>query len=243
MEGFDNFKYRQLISEYPSQRVDLIDLNREGKYVASPLIDTNLQMFPVRLAARLMDPDAFILSASILKTHNTVVATMGVKNMVMGAPLHSLSSSYADRNSTDKWHDKAKFHTGMEIPTLGAHLMNYNLFLTAQKLAPFWGATVIDGLEGMEGDGPVSGTPVPSRIAIASLDYVAADRVGVEAMGIDPRWLGYLQYCEQAGIGNYDISKIEVRGEKIAAVVRKYHLHSDVDRNLQWMAPLAFDRG
>ena len=241
MEGFDNFKYRQLISEYPSQRVDLIDLNREGKYVASPLIDTNLQMFPVRLAARLMDPDAFILSASILKTHNTVVATMGVKNMVMGAPLHSLSSSYADRNSTDKWHDKAKFHTGMEIPTLGAHLMNYNLFLTAQKLAPFWGATVIDGLEGMEGDGPVSGTPVPSRIAIASLDYIAADRVGGEAMGIDPRWVGYLQYCEQVGIGNYDISKIEIRGEKIAAVVRKYHLHSDVDRNLQWMAPLAFE--
>ena len=29
MEGFDNFKYRQLISEYPSLRVDLIDLNRE----------------------------------------------------------------------------------------------------------------------------------------------------------------------------------------------------------------------
>ena len=242
-EGFDNFKYRQLISEYRSLRVDLIDLNREAKYITSPLIDTNLQMFPVRLAARLMDPDAFILSASILKTHNTVVATMGVKNLVMGAPLHGLGATYDSRNDKDKWHDKVKFHTGMEQPTLGAHLMNYNLFLTAQKLAPFWGATVIDGLEGMEGDGPVSGTPVPSRIAIASLDYVAADRVGVEAMGIDPRWVGYLQYCEQAGIGNYDISKIEVRGEKIAAVARKYHLHSDVDRNLQWMAPLAFDRG
>jgi uncharacterized protein (DUF362 family) len=241
MEGFDNFKYRQLISEYPSQRVDLIDLNREGKYVTSPLIDTNLQMFPVRLAARLMDPDAFILSASILKTHNTVVATMGVKNMVMGAPLHGLGATNESRNSTDKWHDKVKFHTGMEIPTLGAHLMNYNLLLTARKLAPFWGATVIDGLEGMEGDGPVSGTPVPSRIAIASLDYVAADRVGVEAMGIDPRWVGYLQYCEQVGIGNYDISKIEVRGEKIAAVARKYRLHSNTDRNLQWMAPLAFE--
>jgi uncharacterized protein (DUF362 family) len=243
MDGFENFKYRQLITEYRSLKVELIDLNREGKYVASPLIDANLQMFPVRLAARLMDPDAFILSASIPKTHNTVVATMGVKNMVMGAPLHGLGATYESRNGTDKWHDKVKFHTGMEIPTLGAHLMNYNLFLTAQKLAPFWGATVIDGLEGMEGSGPVSGTPVPSGIAIASLDYVAADRVGVEAMGIDPRWLGYLQYCEQAGIGNYDISKIEVRGEKIAAVVRKYGLHPDVNRNLQWMAPLAFDRG
>jgi len=61
----------------------------EGKYITAPLIDTNLQMFPVRLAARLMDPDAFIVSASIPKTHDCVVATMGVKNLVMGAPLHS----------------------------------------------------------------------------------------------------------------------------------------------------------
>ena len=89
MDGFDNFKYRQLIAEYRSLKVELIDLNREGKYVTSPLIDTNLQMFPVRLAARLMDPDAFIVSASIPKTHDCVVATMGVKNVVMGAPLHS----------------------------------------------------------------------------------------------------------------------------------------------------------
>jgi hypothetical protein len=55
--------------------------------------------------------------------------------------------------------------------------------------------------------------------------------------------VGYLQYCEQVGIGNYDIGKIEVRGAKIAAVARKYRLHSSTERNLQWMAPLAFDRG
>jgi len=243
MEGFDNFKYRQAIAEYRTLKVELIDLNREGKYVTAPLIDTNLQMFPVRLAARLMDPDAFILGASILKTHDCVVATMGVKNLVMASPLHSPSATPGSVTGQDRWSDKMKFHTGMQQPPLGPHLMNYNLCLTAQKLAPFWGATVIDGLEGMEGDGPVSGTPVPSRIAIASLDWVAADRVGVEAMGIDPRWVGYLQYCEQVGIGNYDISKIEIRGEKIAAVVRKYRLHSNTDRNLQWMAPLAFDRG
>jgi len=242
-DGFENFKYGQLIAEYRSLKVELIDLNREGKYVTAALIDTNLQMFPVRLAARLMDPDAFIVSASIPKTHDCVVATMSVKNVVMGAPLHSPNATPGRGNSPDRWSDKMKLHTGMQQPPLGPHLMNYNLTLVAQKLAPFWGATVIDGLEGMEGNGPVSGTPVPSRIAIASLDYIAADRVGVEAMGIDPSWVGYLQYCEQVGIGNYDISKIEVRGEKIAAVARKYRLHSSTERNLQWMAPLAFDRG
>ena len=243
LDGFDNFKYGQLIAEYRSLKVELIDLNREGKYVTAPLIDTNLQMFPVRLAARLMDPDAFIVSASIPKTHDCVVATMSVKNVVMGAPLHSPNATTGGARGPDRWSDKMKVHTGMQQPPLGPYLMNYNLTLIAQKLAPFWGATVIDGLEGMEGNGPVAGTPVPSGIAIASLDYIAADRVGIEAMGIDPSWVGYLQYCEQVGIGNYDISKIEVRGEKIAAVARKYHLHSSTERNLQWMAPLTFDRG
>ena len=52
LDGFENFKYRQLIAEYRSLKVELIDLNREGKYITAPLIDTNLQMFPVRLAAR-----------------------------------------------------------------------------------------------------------------------------------------------------------------------------------------------
>jgi uncharacterized protein (DUF362 family) len=47
--------------------------------------------------------------------------------------------------------------------------MHYNMLLVAQKMAPCWGATVVDGHEGMEGDGPVAGTPAPHRIALASL--------------------------------------------------------------------------
>ena len=47
--------------------------------------------------------------------------------------------------------------------------------------------------------------PVPSRVAIASTDYVAADRVGIEVMGIDPEWVGYLGFCAQAGLGQNDL--------------------------------------
>jgi hypothetical protein len=43
----------------------------------------------VRLAARLFDPEAFIICATVPKTHNYAVATLSVKNMVLGAPLHS----------------------------------------------------------------------------------------------------------------------------------------------------------
>ena len=149
-----------------------MDLNREGKFETIPLIDFDLHVTPVRLAARLLDPDAFVICSAIMKTHNAVVATLSVKNLTLGAPLHNPPGE-------KRWNDKRKYHVGVRQN-------HYNMLLTAQKLQPNWGATVIDGYEGMEGDGPNSGNPVPSRIAIASTDYIAADRVGLEAMGIDP---------------------------------------------------------
>jgi hypothetical protein len=105
-------------------------------------------------------------------------------------------------------------------------------------MKPFWGATVIDGYEGMEGNGPASGTPVASRVAIASRDYIAADRVGLEVMGINPKWLGYLNFCGDFGIGQYDLSKIDIRGAKLEAVRKKYRLHTDMERELEWMGPM-----
>ena len=219
MEGFRNFAYTKIPG------VDLVDLNAEAKYRVIPLIDYDLHLQPVRLAARLLDPDAFIICAGVLKTHNTVVATLSVKNMVLGAPLHQAPKE------TPHWNDKRKYHTGIRQT-------HYNMLLTAQKLRPFWGAAVIDGFEGMEGNGPASGTPVASRIAIASTDFVAADRVAVECMGIDPAWPGYLNYCGQLGVGNYDAARIDVIGEKIAAVTRKYRMHQDIDRELEWMGAM-----
>ena len=50
---------------------------------------------------------------------------------------------------------------------------------------------VIDGFEGMEGNGPNDGTPVDHRVCIAGLDWLAADRVGIELMGIDFANVGY----------------------------------------------------
>jgi hypothetical protein len=57
-------------------------------------------------------------------------------------------------------------------------------------------------------------------------------------MGIDPDWVGYLSYCGQAGLGQYDLKKIDVVGPEIASVQKKYALHPDIERELQWMGPL-----
>jgi uncharacterized protein (DUF362 family) len=225
MEGFRNFGYVKLAADSAARNVSLVDLNAEGKYQVIPLIDYDLHVQPVRLAARLLDPDAYIFCAGVLKTHNTVVATLSVKNMVLGAPLHQAPKE------RPYWNDKRKYHTGIRQT-------HYNMLLTAQKLRPHWGVALLDGYEGMEGNGPASGTPVASRIAIASTDYIAADRVGVECMGINPAWPGYLNYCGQLGLGNYDIGKIDVIGEKIASVQKKYRMHADIDRELQWMGEM-----
>jgi uncharacterized protein (DUF362 family) len=224
LEGYSNLGYKPLEKEWRSRQLRLVDLNREGKYETHTLIDYDLHITPVRLAARLFDPDAYIISCSILKTHNAAVASLSVKNMALGAPLHSAPGD-------DHWSDKRKYHVGVRQ-------MHYNMMLTAQKLRPFWGATVIDGFEGMEGNGPTSGTPVPSRLAIASTDYIAADRVALEAMGIDSQWPGYLVYCAQVGLGQYDLAKIDLIGSPIASVQKKYRLHMDIDRQLQWMGPM-----
>ncbi|MHC1763150.1 MAG: DUF362 domain-containing protein [Verrucomicrobiia bacterium] len=223
--GFDAFGYGKIAPEHKPLDVSLVDLNEEGKYQTHAILNGDLHLVPVRLAARLLDPEAYIICCAILKTHNTVVATLSLKNMALGAPLHNA------RNEGRRWNDKRLYHGGVRQT-------HVDIALTCQRLQPCWGATVIDGWEGMEGNGPGSGTPVPSRVAIASTDYVAADRVGLEVMGVKPEWVGHLGFCARSHLGQDDLAKITVRGAKLADVARKYRMHDDIERELKWMGPM-----
>jgi uncharacterized protein (DUF362 family) len=275
MVGFENYKYAQLIPEYKRFNLKLIDLNREAKYETFNIVDGNIRPIPVRLAARMFDPDAFIISSAMLKTHNAVVATMSIKNMAMGTPLRGVPGAPFD--------DKMAMHAmvggfgrgmggrgamqpgvrgGASAPPQGApqqsmppagargggpqagrgpargasaHAMNFNIAMVAKKLSPHWGVALIDGFEGMEGNGPSSGTPVPTRVAIASPDFLAADRVGLETMGIPQHAVGYLQYAAQLGVGQFDLGKIDIRGERPEAVKRVFKLHDGVQNQLDWL--------
>jgi uncharacterized protein (DUF362 family) len=221
--AFENFKYQALTTEYPKQQIKLIDLNAEGKFETVTLLDADLHIVPCRIAARLVDPEALVISSAMLKTHNTLIASLSIKNMALGAPLHS------PNRESPRWNEKRKYHVGLRQT-------HYNVMVTTQRLN--WGASLIDGYEGMEGNGPSSGIPVPSRIAIASTDYVAADRVGAETMGMDPEWLGYVKYCGQLGLGQFDPALIDVIGAKVADVRKQYRMHPDIERELQWRGPM-----
>jgi uncharacterized protein (DUF362 family) len=227
-EGYANFKYTLLPAEYKRQQVSLIDLNEEGKFERVALLDKDLHIVPCRLAARLLDPDAFVISSAMLKTHNTVIASLSIKNMVLGAPLHQSAKEAA---AGTRWNEKRKYHVGLRQT-------HYNMMRTAQKLARSWHLSVIDGYEGMEGNGPNSGTPVPSRIALASTDFVAVDRVSAETMGIDPAILGYVKYSGEMGLGQFDPAKIDVIGAKVADVKKPYRMHPDFERELKWQGPM-----
>jgi uncharacterized protein (DUF362 family) len=107
-------------------------------------------------------------------------------------------------------------------------------------LAPFIRPDLafVDGYEGMEGNGPNNGTPVDHKVCIAGLDWLAVDRVGLELMGIAPGNVGYLVFCAEAGMGQYDLAKIDIVGEKLAAHIRKYELSRNAERQLIWQQPI-----
>ena len=231
LEGFDNYKYAQVIPEYKRLNIKLVDLNRQQKYEVFTIVDTNIRPTPVRLATQLQDPDAFIISAAMLKTHDSVIATGSVKNMVMGSPIHNPPTE------PKRWSDKILMHAGT-IGKFNAHAMNYNLAIVAKHIRPSWGVAVIDGFEGMEGDGPVRGDPVPMQIALAGTDFLAVDRVSLETMGIPAHAVGYMQYAGQLGVGQFDLAKIDIRGEKPEAVKRTFKLHTTANYQLGWLGDL-----
>ena len=62
-------------------------------------------------------------------------------------------------------------------------------------------------------------------------------------MGVNPPWVGYLRYCAQVGLGNYDLAKITLRGTAIALVQKKYRLNSDIDRQMRWLGSAELEDG
>jgi len=60
----------------------------------------------------------------------------------------------------------------------------------------------IDGLYGMEGKGPIKGSPVFHGFAVASEDVVLADALTTYLMGFEVDQVSYITYAFQEGLGN-----------------------------------------
>lgn len=75
-----------------------------------------------------------------------------------------------------------------------------NLARLLKELKP--DMALIDGLYGMEGKGPIKGSPVFHGFAIASEDVVLADALTAYIMGFEVDQVSYLSYAYREGVGN-----------------------------------------
>ena len=191
--GFKNYGYLALEKEYDAKLVDLNTQPWQYRYV----IGRGNRPTPIRIISTFLDPDMYIISAAKMKTHDRAVTTLSLKNVLLGAPL-----------SDSKGNDKSLTHTADNFSREA--VLHYNMFHLAQEIYPDLG--IIDGFEAMEGNGPVGGTPVDARIAMASLDPLAMDSLATKLMGFDPSQILYLTSMADAGMGQGDLSKIEVIG-------------------------------
>lgn len=222
-DGFKNYGYLDLAKDY---NVKFVDINTSSTGTPAFIIDRDLHQDKIQLSDILTDPNNYVISLSRLKTHNTVVMTGSIKNLAMGAPLNPGAVNGAKPISY-----KRNMHSG------GPRFLHYNMYLIAPQIMPDF--AIIDGLEGMEGNGPIAGTPVDHKIAMAGFDPVAVDSMCARLMNIPLENVGYLNYCDAAGLGNVDRSKIDIIGGKDPdKSVITYKLSSNIDMQLQWKDPL-----
>lgn len=205
LDGFKNYGYPQLEREY---NVKLVDLNQDS-YEYRYVFGNENRPLPVRIISTFLDPNVYIISAARMKTHNKVLVTLALKNILLGCPLNDYLKN-----------DKGLLHTA---PPAVNDLCHFNMFHLAQEVYP--DVAVIDGFEGMEGNGPAWGTPFDSRVAIASCDALAADTVATKIMGFDPKRVLYLAAMTEAGMGQGEMEKIHVLGTPLDQCLYKFKPH------------------
>jgi uncharacterized protein (DUF362 family) len=140
--------------------------------------------------------ESTIISVPKLKIHGGAGVTLGLKNM-MGAMT-----------------PKGSMHDG--------HLSKNIADLAS--IVPL-SITVIDGIIAGEGH-ETRGKPVRMDLVIAGTDPVAVDAVGAAVMGVSPETVEHLSHAEEKGLGTCDLNQIEVVGEPIEKVRKKFRRSS-----------------
>jgi uncharacterized protein (DUF362 family) len=239
MAGFDACGYWGLAKKYP---VKLMDLNQEGFthgdiYMYGTGSD---QTRRIRMCKMYLNPNNFLISATPIKTHNTVLVTLSAKNIGMSVPFIDIGYNWGQGGASqseppgsairEKWwmHGYAGGSAG-KYPPGDFQALNDNVYrmLAVYGIRP--DLAVLDGYQGTEHNGPVSGTGIatPQQLAIVSQDWLAADRIALTLMGTNVNVTlnhrlddGYampypavLNYCWQAGLGEWDDRKIQVIGD------------------------------
>ena len=80
---------------------------------------------------------------------------------------------------------------------------------------------VVDGIDGMEGNGPIQGERKHAGVIVAGDDMVAVDATCCRIMGIDP---SKIEYLRRASAGHLEEGTFRQLGDTISAVATPFKL-------------------
>ncbi len=130
------------------------------------------------LSKEAMEADV-VINLPKVKSHVQLTMTLGVKNLFGCVP----------GKMKAWWHMEA----GKDRQRFGTMLVE-----TARAIAPE--LTIIDGIIGHEGNGPIKGEPRALGVLGASHDVFALDRAMVEVLGVDPEQIPTLVESKRLGL-------------------------------------------
>lgn len=200
-----------VIGEGPGHRRDTYDLVRQAGYPASVFVDLNRDDVSefrgfaddgVTYFANTALRADWIVSLPKMKTHHWVGATLSMKNLFGLVP-----------GSVYGWPKNQLHYIGINRSILELNRLFRNTF------------AIVDGIVGMEGNGPIHGTPRKSGVLVIGKDLRAVDATCCRIMGIDPVKVEYLR--QASSIGHIDPEWIDERGERVSSVATRFGLISE----------------
>jgi uncharacterized protein (DUF362 family)/Pyruvate/2-oxoacid:ferredoxin oxidoreductase delta subunit len=156
------------------------------------------KQFPrLHIAKAVLDADV-IISLPKLKTHELTLYTGAVKNFFGVIPRK-------DRKDAHFLEDRDLF---------GDAVVDIYSFVKPHL-------AIMDGIVGMEGDGPSAGTPISSGVIMASYDCVALDVVASELIGFDPLQIPTNKAALARGFGTKKPEVVGTPLEKVKTSFKK----------------------
>lgn len=179
-------------------RIPFVDLNYDDVYtIPNAGSHSRLKTLTLPLTLRKVD---WVVSMAKLKTHHWAGVTLSMKNLFGLMP----GSFYG-------WPKNILHHAGIE---------NCILDINATVRPHF---AIVDGIVGMEGDGPIMGTPKAAGVIVMGRNFPAVDATCSRVMGIDPRRVNYLADAS-GSLGAIREENIRQRGELLSAVQTPFML-------------------
>lgn len=150
----------------------------------------NADFMPVvSLSRAVLDADV-IISLPKFKTHGLTVITGSIKNSYGFLPGAQKANMHKTAGTPQRFHEMLVDVFQLRVPDL----------------------VLVDAVVGMEGNGPASNDLRDIGLILASDNAVALDAVIATMMGLEPSRLRFLQKAQEAGLGDYDLSTIELIG-------------------------------